>query len=290
MKIRVVSVSDITNNIKDGDYWVKRELEHEFMKRGYDIVSQGADLDFYLFGLYSYAYRMFAPRRMCWVYSHPELTSNQQWITFEKQFEHIFVASPLMLQRYAFKDRKDVSVLYGASSKMYEQRSDNPIYDIVFVGSMRAGKRLDVIRHLINQNKYSIGLVGVGWGNALGDLINKINYRGDYIDNIMLGRFFNQGFVSIYSTQEDMRQAGMVAVRILDTFRSSDNLCIPDKNDGLQYIFREIPTYENEENLVDIIDFYLDNDKERELVQARCREDSEVYTFEMCVDEIEKWL
>ena len=39
-------------NINDGDYWVKKDLEVEFTKRGYSIVNSNADLDFYLFGLY----------------------------------------------------------------------------------------------------------------------------------------------------------------------------------------------------------------------------------------------
>ena len=45
MKIKIVALSDAMRNIKDGDYWVKKDLEAEFAKRGYEIVDSRADLD-----------------------------------------------------------------------------------------------------------------------------------------------------------------------------------------------------------------------------------------------------
>ena len=291
MKIKIVALSDTMKNVKDGDYWVKKDLEVAFLKRGYEIVDAGADLDFYLFGLYSSGHHMSAPRRFCWVYSHPDLVGKSQWPEFAKQFEHIFVLSNSFVLDKKFNNERDkTSVLLGASSKTLILREREARYDIVFVGAMRHGKRLDTMRHLIEAGKYKICLVGVGWDKALGNLIKNVDYKGDYIDNHLLGDFFNQGLFSFYSAHEDMRLAGFVAVRILDIFRSSECLCVSDKNIGLKDMFRDIPIYENKDGLMDKIDWFLEHPIEREAIALSCRKDAMERTFTKTVIEVEKWL
>lgn len=290
MKVRIISLSDCMNNKKDADYWVKKDLEIAFSARGYEVVNAGADLDFYLFGLYSYAGRMSAPRRFCWLYSHPDLVGKEQWPGFAKQFEHIFVGSNSFILDDQFNGTRDkMSVLLGASSKEFTPRKETK-YDIVFVGSMRHGGRLEIVKHLIESGKYKIGIAGVGWDKALPDLMQRVDYKGDYIDNHLLGDCFNQGLLSFYPANEDMRLAGFVAIRILDIFRSSECLCISDENAGLKYLFRDIPTYANEQDLMDKIDWFLGHPAEREMVALRCREDSMPWTFAKTVMEIEKWV
>lgn len=278
-------------NVQDGDYWVKRDLEIEFKKRGYEIVSNNADLDFYLFGLYSYAHRMTAPRRFCWIYSHPDLVGKERWAEFAKQFEHMFILSNSFLSSEKLQqERNKSSLLFGASSKQFMPRNKEVDYDVVFVGSMRHGNRLETMKFLIELDKYKICLVGAGWDKALGDLIEKVDYRGAYIDNHLLGDIFNQGALSFYSAHEDMRRAGFVAVRILDIFRSSECLCISDENDGLNDIFRNIPTYKNKEDLANQIDWLLECPAERETIALECREDVIPRTFAKVITEIERWI
>jgi len=290
MKIKIVALSDTMKNIKDGDYWVKKDLEIAFLERGYEIVNTGADLDLYLFGLYTSGHHMSAPRRFCWVYSHPDSVGKSQWPGFAKQFEHIFVLSNKFILDERFNnDRSKTSVLLGASSKEFTPRKEIK-YDIAFVGSMRSGKRLGAMRHLIESGKYKICLAGVGWDRALGDLVKNVDYKGDYIDNHLLGNFFNQGLLSFYSAHEDMRLAGFVAVRILDIFRSSECLCISDENIGLKDMFRDIPIYENKDDLMNKIDWFLEHPVEREAVALKCREDAMSWTFIKTIMEIEKWL
>lgn len=288
MKIKIISLSDTMQNINDGDYWVKKDLEVEFAKRGYSIVNNNADLDFYLFGLYSSAHHMSAKRRFCWVYSHPDLVGRKQWPEFAKQFEHIFVLSNSFILSEKFKnERNKTSVLFGASSKVFVSRKEIK-YDIIFVGSARHGKRLDAVRTLIKLNKYKICLVGIGWDKALGGLIKNVDYK-PYVDNHLLGDLFSQGLLSFYSAHEDMRLSGFVAVRILDIFRSSECLCISDENPGLKYMFRGIPTYRDEKDLINKIDWFLENPTERASAALKCREDAGQWTFTKTVKEIERW-
>ena len=290
MKIKIIALSDTMQNIKDGDYWVKKDLETAFTARGHKIVNAGADLDIYLFGLYSSGHHMSAPRRFCWVYSHPDLVGREQWPGFSKQFEHIFVLSNSFVLDKKFDNvRNKTSVLLGASSKEFTPRKETK-YDIVFVGSIRHGKRLDTIRYLIESGKYKICLAGVGWDKALHDLIRQVDYKGDYVDNHLLGNLFNQGRLSFYSAHEDMRLAGFVSVRILDIFKSSECLCISDENVGLNDIFREIPTYQDKHDLMDKIDWYLEHPIDRDVAALKCREDAMEWTFTKTVMEIAEWL
>jgi spore maturation protein CgeB len=288
VKIKIISLSDTMQNVNDGDYWVKKDLGIEFTKRGYSIVNSDADLDFYLFGLYSSAHHMSAPRRFCWVYSHPDLVGRKQWSEFAKQFEHIFVLSNSFILSEKFKnERNKTSVLLGASSKDLVFRKETK-HDIIFVGSARHGKRLDAVKALIKLNKYKICLVGNGWDKALDGLIKNVDYKS-YVDNHLLGNLFSQGLLSFYSAHEDMRLAGFVAVRILDIFRSSECLCISDENPGLKDIFRDIPTYKDEKDLTNKIDWFLENPAKRRVVTLKCREDVGPWTFTKTVKEIERW-
>lgn len=288
MKIRIIAPLHPKRthlHTQCGDYWVKLDLEKEFIKRGYKITEENADLDFYLFGNYSYNNYMSAPRRFCWIYSHPDLIQLDEWKIFSKQFEHIFVLS----NKFISKVNGNSSVLLGASSKKFNIRKENPKYDIIFVGNSAKPMRVKIIKYLIQLNKYKICLVGRGWNKKLGDQIKKINYIS-YIDNEKLGEFFNCGLLSFYSAHEDMRKEGFVAVRILDIFRGSENLCISDNNPGLKDIFRSIPIYENEKDLSNKIDWFLNHPKERKIIALKCRVDVQQWDFNKIIIEIEKWI
>ncbi len=287
MKIRIIAPLNPKKqhfHIQCGDYWVKKDLENEFRKRKYEIVQKDPDLDFYLFGNYSYDNFMTAPRRFCWIYSHPDLIHSDKWKIFSKQFEHIFILSN------KFKINREFSVLLGASSKKFISQNKNIKYDIMFVGNSEKPKRIELIKYLIKLDKYRICLVGNGWDKKLGDQIKKVDYKGSYIENNKLGEFFNQGKLSFYAAHEDMRKEGFVAVRILDIFKCSNNLCISDDNPGLKDIFQDIPIYKNKEELSKIIDWFLYYPKKRKDILLKCQEDVKQWTFSKTVDEIEKWI
>lgn len=268
---------------ESGDYWVMKELQKEFKKRGYEIVKENADLDFYLFGYYAFADNMTAPRRMCWVYSHPNSVKQKKWKEFSKQFEHIFVLSN------TFKVDNS-SVLLGASSKEFVPRTEEPEYDIMFVGNPGKPERVKLMNYLVSLDKYKICMAGGSWKGKIINETDKLTHAARYIPNEKLGEFFNKGKLSFYSAHEDMRREGFVAVRILDIFRSSENLCISDDNHGLKDIFRFIPTYKDMMELEERIDIFLQFSEARKMVALECREDVQQWTFEKTVTEIERWI
>jgi glycosyltransferase involved in cell wall biosynthesis len=291
MKIRIIAPLKPNKqhlHIQCGDYWVKKDLEDKFIKRGYEIVEENADLDFYLFGNYDYDKYITAPKKFCWIYSHPDLIGSYKWDKFSKQFEHIFVLSNIFISQLNAISSK--SVLLGASSKEFISRTGDVKYDIMFVGNAQKPIRVEIMNYLIELNKYKICLLGMGWSKKLGLKIKKVDYKGSYIANDKLGEFFNQGTLSFYAAHEDMRKEGFVAVRILDIFRSSENLCISDDNPGLKDIFQSIPIYKNKEELAEQIDYLLEHPGKRRRIALQCRKDVEKWTFDKTVMEIEKWI
>ncbi len=282
MKIRIISPSDgAENEIWWADYWVKRGLEIEFAKRGYRVVGENADLDFYLFGGYVNFHKITAPIRFCWIYSHPDLVREN----LIARFDHVFIASKTFLPKI-----NNSTLLFSGSSKTLTPRKNIPEYDLVFVGNAGKPKRVETLKYLIDLNKYKIGLAGSGWDTVLDNRISEVDYRGPYIDNAKLGEFFNQGLLSFYTGHEDMRKGGFVPVGILDIFRSSENLCISETNAGLHEMFRNIPMYGSKEFLAPQIDWFLEHLEERERVALRCRQDAAEWTFGRVVDEVERWI
>lgn len=287
-KIKIQIISPATpDKFHCGDFWVQKDLESEFIKRGYEIVTENADIDLYLFGNILFDNYLSAPRRFCWIYSHPSFieTNSKEWKSFSNQFEHIFVLSNKFLPKI-----DGSSLLLGASSKNFIPRIGNPKYDIIFVGNSAKPKRVEIMKYLIKLGKYKICLAGGGWKSKLGKLIKKVDYKGDFINNNKLGEFFNQGSLSFYSAHEDMKIEGFVAVRILDIFRSSECVCISDNNPGLGEISENIPKFTDEKNLSEKIDWFLQHPEELKEVALKCRKDLEKYTFIKTVDEIEKWI
>ncbi len=281
MKIRIIAPSDgVGDETWWADYWVKKDLEREFTRQGHKIGNCNPDLDFYLYGNASRFDSMSAPLKFCWIYSHPN--------SFPKKlaclFDHIFVLSKSFLPHIP-----NSSLLIGGSSKKFIPRKQDPKYDIVFVGNAGKPLRIQVINHLIESHKYKICLAGTGWPQRLKNKIKKIHYAGPYVQNSELGQFFNQGLLSFYSSHDDMRRHGFIAVRLFDVFRSSENLCISEYNPGLKDVFRAIPTFENPVDLVDWIDWFLRYPKERERIALSCRQDVEQWSFTKVVNEVLKW-
>jgi len=291
MKVRIISPSDRVTIHQDwwGDYWVKNDLQNEFTKRGYEIVNENSDLDFCLLGRPQK--NLTAKRRFCWIYSHVDNVRKRGrgWIEYAKQFEHMFVLSHQLFP-IVQKDFKNSSILLGASSKKFSWRKNIPKYDIGFIGNIGKPARVQTIKYLISLNKYKICLAGgTGWPNALGKDIKKVSYVA-YVENEKMGDFFNNAKVSFYSGHEDMRKNGLVAVRILDIFCSSECLCIGDENPGLKDMFDYIPTYRTKEELVELIDWYLEHPEEADNLASACRDDASKFTFKKVVDEIEKFI
>lgn len=282
MDIRIIAPSDgKPDELWWADYWVKVDLQIEFLKQGHQIVDKNPDLDFYLFGDHAHSASLTAPRRFCWLYSHPDKIREN----FTSQFEHVFVLSRTLLSQV-----NNSSLLLGASSKQFTPRQTDPQYDLIFVGNSHKPKRVEIIKHLIQLDRYKICLAGGAWPKALGPLIHKVDYKGPYIDNAQLGQFYNQGLLSFYSAHGDMRRHGFVAVRILDIFRSSENLCISDDNIGLRDIFRGIPTYTDKKHLAKQLDWFLHRPTARDHITQDCRQDADHFTFTRLVKEILKWI
>ena len=294
MKIKIVSPSDTDSErmkIRLGDYWVQHDLNEEFKSRGYEIVEGKADVDIYLFGTMNYLNKSTAPRKILWIYSHPAIIQSRsaQFKQFATKFEHIFVLSNSFIKNVQNRG-VNCSVLLGGTSKQFVPRKKDPEFDLIFVGNSSKPARVQAMRHLIATNKYKICVVGGRWDTVLGDSLKKVDYRGPYVDNQNLGELFNEAKLSFYSSHEDMRLEGFVAVRIMDIFASSENLCISDSNKGLKDIYSNIPTFSSPKELEKKVDWFLAHPNEIKEAADRCRKETKQFSFKKIVTEMEKWI
>ena len=290
MKIRIISPSDREKNnpTEWGDYWVKVDLQEEFKRRGYDVVEEGADVDFFLFGTPWWGKSCTAKQRLCWIYSHPDVARKPKSDEFLKQFDHIFVLSSHFLEFMKTK-YKNSSVLLGGTSKKFKDREAPPIYDVVFMGNTGKPRRVEALKKLVSLNKYRIGIVDPKWGKYI-EPNDKVDIL-PCVSNRAYTNFFNKARVTFYIGHEDMRLEGFVAVRILDIFASSECLCLSEQNAGLDEYFSYVPQFETIDDLVEHVDWYTE---EKHWVEAWhdgqvCRDEiaNKNHTFMKVVDEIE---
>jgi len=290
MKIRIISPSDRDRNnpTEWGDYWVKVDLQEEFLRRGYEVVEEGADVDFFLFGTPWWGKTCTAKQRLCWIYSHPDVARQSKSDEFLKQFDHIFVLSSHFLDFMKTKYTNS-SVLLGGTSKKWKDRDALPIYDVVFMGNPGKPRRVEALKKLVSLNKYKIGIVDPKWGKHIEP--NEKVHILPCVNNREYSDFFNKSRLTFYIGHEDMRLEGFVAVRILDVFASSECLCISEQNNGLDAYFSYIPQFESLDDLVDHIDWYT---QEKNWTEAWhdaqvCRDEiaKNDFTFMRIVDEIE---
>jgi len=227
-------------------------------------------------------HRLDAPKRFCWLIGHPEKVSQVDWKKLN--LDHVWCLSSQFLP--VIKEYTDkCSVLIGGSSKPFQNRTEDPKYDIVFMGQARAN-RMDLIKYLVNKKKYRVLIAGGGQKLAeTNEGVDWVNYH----DNNKLSDFFNQGWVTFYTGHGPMRVNGFVPPRVFDIYSCSERLCIHETNSGLGDIFRFIPTFSTKEDLASLVDYYLTHPEEMSQQARECRKDVTQFNFDHVVDTMVKF-
>lgn len=285
MKIRVIAASDnMRKEYTWQDYWIKRGLVLEFASRGYEVVGDNADVDIFLHGRIGWnGDTMSAPRRFMWFLGHPDDATNRMWFSWASMFEHIWCMSSNFIQYLYTGYSKNISLLIGGvvSEKFY-RRTEEPSYDIAFIGNSKE-PRTEIVRYLKEQKRYKMCIAGSGWQSC--DWLQS-SFAGIFVKPEKVPNFYNDAKITFYSTHDDMRRNGFLGTKVFDVFSSSECLCIHEKNDGLDDVFRYIPKFTDKEELVYLIDYYLTNTEERERIVIQCREDVEKLKFKYVVDKM----
>ena len=209
-----------------------------------------------------------------WVISHPD---NLRLV--HEESPDMFVA----FSRIFCASKQFCSTLERMSGKQVEwlpaPPPDRPIpdaaveHDLIFVGNADPGKgRLSMIDTLLKNDSK---VYGQSWKGKLNG-----EHGGDYTPWDSLHNTWSTGRIVPYSSCEDMSREGFVPDSCLDTMVNSTAFLIPDVNDGFQEMGISIPQWTSAKDLQGKVEYYLENDSERENIRIDAKRDASRFTNE----------
>ena len=166
-------------------------------------------------------------------------------------YDKLAVAS----KSYAEKLRKKGFKVYYVpqftnTDVFYRNPQDDLKSEVLFVGTKRQYGSADIAL------KYNLPITvyGPGWGG----LSTK-----EYIDNKELHKYYSSAKIVLNDHREDMKANGFINNRVFDV-TATGSLLISDYMPEIEEIYKDSrPMYKTEEELVELINYYLTNEKER---------------------------
>lgn len=148
------------------------------------------------------------------------------------------------------------------------------VFDVVFVGNARKDGSRRAIQELTGC-PYHVRV----WGNGWRGLIPEKWIAGSYFNNMDLNNLYSKSKIVINDHHEDMRREGFINPRILDTL-ASGSLAVSDSVLGMEEIFEgSVPTFNSRDELLGILDRYLNDDESREVLARRGEKIALRFTF-----------
>jgi len=250
-----------------GDYWVKNDLETEFLKQGFEIVNKDPDIFLHCFGVP--LKEMPDCYRILWIHSHPDMITSDVL----SQYDKIYCLSPMFAKKIEATGF-DCEVLIGGTSKKYMDQNGYGD-DILFIGNAKNGSRkiLDDI-----DPKYNISVYGSNYQNRV--------VNDEYVPNEIINTLYRFAKISLNDHHIDMAREGFLNPRIFD-IAASGGFCISDRNPAIDKIFGDsVIQYNTKKGLNELIEYYLDNDYERAQLSSKAHEIAKNYTWEKMVQKV----
>ena len=289
MKIQVIS-PDAGRDNKGHDFWVLKVTGEAVTSFGHIVLSpfseEMPDIQLTFVGMPP---KCDIPRRgrykAAWLYARPEKDFADQNLD---EFDQIYTLSTMHQQVFKEKTNRDTKVLLVATNKHYKPATEDYRYDIVYMAT-GVRYRADAMKTLAKAG-YKIAIVGSKWAKEGAFMpyekiktkkvranlqlmpYPNVDILTDFWPNDQFSEFFNMGPLTVYPLLKPYIQNGIIPIRILDIYASSDCLCLARESAGLEEVFSERPpTYYAEEELVELVKFYLDNPDIRRAKQKDVR-------------------
>ena len=140
--------------------------------------------------------------------------------------------------------------------KFYPAPKDELKTDILFVGSNWHDRTS--LRYSIELG-YNVSVYGYNWHGIIPDFM----YKGEYIPNEQLNQYYSSAKIILNDHRPDMKEFGFVNNRIYDA-TASGALVISDYIKEIDDIYQgSVPMYKSKEELNQLLNYYLNNEKER---------------------------
>ena len=183
-----------------------------------------------------------------------------------QNYDVIAVASSSYAQRLNDKGIKAIYVPQFTNPQKFYPNPDKELEtDILFVGSNWHDRTS--LRYAI-ESGYYVAVYGYGWK----DIIPHEMYRGNYIENKDLNRYYSSAKIVLNDHRPDMKEFGFINNRIYDA-TAAGAMVISDYMPEIQQVYgSSVPMYKNKEELKALLDYYLTHEDERLEKAMRARE------------------
>lgn len=246
-----------------GDYYFAIALKKALEKKGFNVVvhefekwynDEGEDIVIVLRGKKEYS-----PKKehinVMWNISHPELVSLEEYALYDA----VFVASV----NYAEILHKKLDMLIKPLLQctdpevFYPKFNKDCVEDILFVGSTRNLFR-EIIKDILNTH-HDFTVYGEGWN----EFIDKKYIKGSFIPNDVLNQYYSSCKILLNDHWQEMKELDFPSNRLFDAL-ACGTFVISDNIGSASTLFEDsIVTYDNEKDLSEKIDYYLNNEYER---------------------------
>ncbi len=173
-------------------------------------------------------------------------------------FDVIAAASPIYMQEIEKSGIKTIFVpQFTNPDKFFYEYDDYTAYDILFVG--RPGYERISAKWAM-ESGFEVALFGDGWQSKAPAEF----YKGDYIDNRELHKYYASAKIVLNDTRDDMKKAGFISNRVFDV-TASGGFLISDYMPEIEMFYGDsIPMFSSKEELAVLLDYYLTHPEERE--------------------------
>jgi spore maturation protein CgeB len=146
----------------------------------------------------------------------------------------------------------------------------------------------EAIEHALDSIRDEVTLVGIGIGAPCGNYLqgtienaSNLNwkgiipdnmYKGQYVPNEILNQYYSSAKIVLNDHRPDMKKHGFINNRIYDA-KASGTLVISDYIKEIDDIYKgSVPMYQTKEELKHLLNYYLNNEEERQELAKKAQE------------------
>ena len=266
-----------------GDYILGKDLERGIEKIGHNVIPSFID-NFYpdehsksKIDIYMHGFVPFNPPKIddkiniLYLY-YPLETANSNkyknvknivepdWMSLQTElwdFDLVAVASPTYQKEIEQLGIKTIfTPQFTNPEKFFYEYDEEKSHDILFVG--RPGyERISALWAI--ESGFDVALYGDGWQNK----VDNKYFKGKYIDNHELHKYYASAKIVLNDTRHDMKKAGFISNRLYDVTASGGFLISDYMPEIEQFYGDSIPMFKTKEELKYLIKYYLDHPEER---------------------------
>lgn len=268
-------------DFKSGFEALGYSVEDAYMDNYYPSFPESTKIDVYMHGFVPFNPPKSSDKKNVLYLYYPLETGNMEkyknidgaiepdWYSLETElwnFDLVAVAS----QNYQYDIEK-----YGIKTvfvpqftnarKFFYEYDESVAYDILFVG--RPGYERLSAKWAI-ESGFDVALFGDGWQ----DKAPLEYFKGKYIDNNELHKYYASAKIVLNDTREDMKKAGFISNRVFDV-TASGGFLISDYMPEIEKFYGDsIPMFKTKEELKELIEYYLNHPEERKIKAQKAKE------------------